>query len=125
MVPWWEAVRRTWLTTIVAALWGAATYHFSPLFFWWLTPVLAGMVLAAPIVRFSSSLGLGQGLGALHLLMVPSETQTPQELSMLDDLLPQTTTKIPMLQPFPEGQVQWQTLAVRATPVHPSPRRTL
>lgn len=110
MVPWREALQRTWLTTLAAMAWGGITWYFSPLFFWWLTPVILGMVLAAPIVRFTSSLELGQGLQSLHLLLVPTEVRPGATLALLDTLHPTRTA--PALPPsaLAAGRLHWQTV---------------
>ncbi|GAB2684115.1 glucans biosynthesis glucosyltransferase MdoH [Aliiglaciecola aliphaticivorans] len=58
-VPWSEAFKRTWAATTVAIFWGALTWYLTPLLFWWLAPVLIGLILGAPIIHYSSSLKLG------------------------------------------------------------------
>ncbi|MBU2879554.1 glucans biosynthesis glucosyltransferase MdoH [Aliiglaciecola lipolytica] len=58
-VPWSEAIKRTWAATTLAILWGALTWYLTPLLFWWLAPVLLGLILGAPIIHYSSSLKLG------------------------------------------------------------------
>jgi membrane glycosyltransferase len=83
MVPWGEAFGHTFPATLVAIIWGALTYVLTPVFFWWMTPVLAGLVLAAPIVRYSSSLALGEWLRNLGIFIAPSEAQEPKVLSDL------------------------------------------
>jgi len=80
---WWESVRRTWLGTAVGILWGGVTLHWAPLFFWWLSPVLFGLLAAAPLVRWSSSSSYGIMLKRRRLLAVPSETATPAALRNL------------------------------------------
>lgn len=75
MTPWNEAFKRTGVATVVAMVWGGVTFYYSELFFWWLSPVLAGLVLAPMIIRFSSSLALGGALSRLGLFAVDSEVQ--------------------------------------------------
>ncbi len=79
-LPWREALRHTWPGTLVGALWAGITWWVTPTFFWWLTPVWLGLLLAAPLVRWSSSLSLGRGLRRRGLLLVPSETSPPPVL---------------------------------------------
>ena len=55
MVPWKEAFGYTLFSSLVAIVWGSVAYYFTPVFFWWLSPILLGLILAAPIVRYSSS----------------------------------------------------------------------
>ncbi|MBB3141290.1 glucans biosynthesis glucosyltransferase MdoH [Halomonas organivorans] len=91
-LPWREALRHTWPGTLAGALWAGITWWYTPTFFWWLTPVWLGLMLAAPLVRWSSSLTLGRGLRRRGLLLVPSETappsvlrESPQPLAMPSD----------------------------------------
>jgi membrane glycosyltransferase len=74
MVPWRQAFYHTAFVGGIALIWGAITYTSSPLFFWWLTPVLTGLILAAPIVRYSSSITLGRLCRRLGIFVSPSET---------------------------------------------------
>ncbi|WP_049721549.1 glucans biosynthesis glucosyltransferase MdoH [Gilvimarinus polysaccharolyticus] len=83
MVPWREAFARTFPATLIAVVWGVLSYVLTPVFFWWMLPVLAGLVLAAPIVRYSSSLALGQWLRNAGVFIAPSEAQEPEVLAAL------------------------------------------
>lgn len=87
MVPWREAFAHTLPATVVALIWGGVTYVLTPVFFWWMTPVLAGLVLAAPIVRYSSSLRLGQWLRCKGIFVTPPETHEPHVLTEVARLL--------------------------------------
>ncbi|TFH85658.1 glucans biosynthesis glucosyltransferase MdoH [Billgrantia azerbaijanica] len=82
-VPWREAWRHTWHASLAGLLWAVVTWQLTPLFFWWLTPVWLGLLLAAPLVRLSSSLALGRALRRAGLLLVPSETRPPAVLHAL------------------------------------------
>jgi membrane glycosyltransferase len=53
------------------------------MFFWWLTPVIFGLLLAAPIVRYSSSITLGKLAKKIGVFMTPTEIN---EVSVLRDL---------------------------------------
>ncbi|APE31642.1 glucan biosynthesis glucosyltransferase H [Halomonas aestuarii] len=72
-VPWGEAFRHTWLASLIGAGWAASTYLLAPMFFWWLSPVWGGLLLAAPLVRVTSSPTLGRWLARAGLLRVPAE----------------------------------------------------
>jgi membrane glycosyltransferase len=92
LLPWSEAFARTARTSLVAIVWGALTYYYAPIFFWWLTPILTGLVLAAPIVRYSSSIYLGKLMQRLNIFLSPSETQEDpvlQEMKLLAAQKPQ------------------------------------
>jgi membrane glycosyltransferase len=50
-----------------------AAYAVSPALFLWMTPVLAGLVLAVPLVVITGSQRLGTGLRRAGLLRIPEE----------------------------------------------------
>ncbi|MCH4565322.1 glucans biosynthesis glucosyltransferase MdoH [Halomonas sp. EGI 63088] len=82
-VPWRETWRHTWQASLAGLLWAIVTWWYTPVFFWWLTPVWLGLLLAAPLVRWSSSLTLGRALRRAGLLLAPSETRPPAVLRKL------------------------------------------
>lgn len=88
-VGWDEALRRTLPMTVAALIWGTVSYGYAPAFFWWLPPILLGLVLAAPIVRWSSSLWLGGLTRRAGLLIAPSETGEEPLLADLEHCLQQ------------------------------------
>lgn len=73
LVPWAEAWRRTAAGALLALMAGLLTWFVAPVFFWWLTPVLAGLLLAAPIVRYSSSARLGEAARRCGIFVTPDE----------------------------------------------------
>ena len=81
-VAWREALRRTAGVTAIGAIWASATLYYSPLFFLWLTPIFAGLLLAAPLVWGTSSTKAGQWTRRRGLFLVPSETSNPAELQL-------------------------------------------
>ncbi|GAB3020939.1 glucans biosynthesis glucosyltransferase MdoH [Bowmanella dokdonensis] len=83
MVPWSDSLRRSAPASLIALLWGTITYLFTPVLFWWMMPVLLGLVLAAPIIRFSSSLTLGRWARRLGIFVSPSEHREPEVLRAL------------------------------------------
>ena len=64
----------------MALAWGAAMYFYTPQFFWWLTPVLIGLLLAGPLVKLSSGDRVARWLSHLGLLAIPAELQGKVEL---------------------------------------------
>ena len=80
MLSWAESGRSAGWMTGVGAVWSAVTLYFSPVFFVWLTPIFVGLLLAVPLVRWTSSDRLGDWVKHRGLLLVPSETQPPAEL---------------------------------------------
>ncbi|MDQ9091978.1 glucans biosynthesis glucosyltransferase MdoH [Pseudoalteromonas haloplanktis] len=83
MVPWKEAIGYTLIATLVAIAWGSVAYYYTPTFFWWLSPILVGLILAAPIVRYSSSIGFGVKLRKMGIFICPSEVDNDDTLAAL------------------------------------------
>ena len=83
MVSWKEAFGYTLFSTVVAVVWGGVAYYFTPVFFWWLSPILLGLLLAAPIVRYSSSIEFGIALRKLGIFICPSEVDNDKTLAAL------------------------------------------
>ena len=85
VVAWPEAWRQTITATVVGAVWAGLTVSYSPTFFLWLTPIFTGLLLAAPLVRLTSSRSLGQVARRWGLFLVPSEISPPVELQALEE----------------------------------------
>jgi membrane glycosyltransferase len=86
-IAWSEAWSSVVLISIVGAGWAGATLYFSPKFFLWMTPIFVGLLLAAPLIRWTSSQSLGEWTQRLGLFLVPSETVPPLELQVFPPLL--------------------------------------
>jgi membrane glycosyltransferase len=99
LLPWGECIARTSRMTLAAALWGYVTYLYAPIFFWWLLPVVTGLVLSAPLVRYSSSLDLGRRARAHKIFITPSESEEDPVLTHMNELL--ATTPAPLATPAP------------------------
>lgn len=80
-LSWSDAFRAAAAPTVVGLVWGAATLMMSPLFFAWLSPILAGLLLSAPLLRWTSSPSLGIAARRIGLLGVPSEVAPPPEVA--------------------------------------------
>ena len=65
-------------------VWGISAFILVPSFFWWLSPVLAGLVLSAPLSIFLGKAGFGRRARELGLFLTPDETEPPQELIRLE-----------------------------------------
>ena len=83
-VPWREAWRRTVGVNVVGTTWAAVTLYFSPGFFLWLTPIVVGLLLATPLVAWTSRGTIGLWTRRAGLFLVPSEIVLPPELKTLD-----------------------------------------
>ncbi len=74
-VAWRRAAREACWITGTGLAWGAITLAVSMSFFLWLTPIFAGLLFALPLIRWTSSRGLGRLAREAGLLLVPSETE--------------------------------------------------
>ncbi|MGB1840438.1 MAG: glucans biosynthesis glucosyltransferase MdoH [Longimicrobiales bacterium] len=80
-LTWSEATRAARGPTAVGLVWGGVTLALSPLFFVWMSPIFLGLILSVPLVRWTSLRRPGRRMRALGLLLVPSETTEPEEVS--------------------------------------------
>ena len=68
-------------------VWGALIIVAAPGYFWWILPVLAGLVLSVPIAVLSSRSTIGRWARRRGLLLTPEETAPPEELRRLNAAL--------------------------------------
>jgi len=80
---WREAILTHAPHMTFGLVWGASSYVLLPSFFWWLSPVLAGLVFSVPISIALSKTSLGRQARRLGLLLTPEETHPPFELHRL------------------------------------------
>jgi membrane glycosyltransferase len=117
-VPWNEALKHTLLVTLTAIIWGGLAYLYAPKYFWWLLPVLVGLVLAAPIIRYSGSIWLGQLARRLGIFSVSSETLRIEVIAVIDGYenhyqqAPMAPTQSLNLSNTPEEK--WRQMAIQS-----------
>ena len=138
-----EAVRFGAIPTLLGIGWGAATWIYAPEFFWWLTPVIAGLVMSIPLLMLSSLPGLGRRLAALGLFRSPEESRPSLPLQYVDRALAELPRRLAYARasarPIPQAPVPirapmqaqpfdaWSLRGLirrrkrRAAPVHPQP----
>lgn len=80
---WREGILTHGGHTVFGLVWGISSYILSPGFFYWLSPVIAGLVFSIPVSIALSKLRLGQNAKALKLFLSPEETIPPYELRRL------------------------------------------
>jgi membrane glycosyltransferase len=80
---WGRALLRYGGCTLFGALWGWAVYITAPDLLPWFSPVLAGLLLAVPLVAISSRAELGLAALRRGWFVIPEETAPPQELEWL------------------------------------------
>jgi membrane glycosyltransferase len=94
---WREAIITHGGQTVFGFVWGVAAFVMWPAFFWWLSPVLAGLVLSIPVSILLSKAGLGRGARALGIFLTPEETHPPYELKRLHQNLAECYRHLPPL----------------------------
>ncbi|HLY51984.1 MAG TPA: glucans biosynthesis glucosyltransferase MdoH [Steroidobacteraceae bacterium] len=75
-----EAFARQKWQLVLGLLWGAALLFLARPFFWWLSPVLVGLVCGIGLTVWTSHASAGELALRLRLLLVPEETEPPEEL---------------------------------------------
>ncbi len=78
---WREALRHHAGATLLACVWGGGVYWLNPQYFWWLTPILAALVLSIPVSVLMSRGRFGDRARAWGLFLTPEETSTPLEIT--------------------------------------------
>jgi membrane glycosyltransferase len=86
--PWGEIVRRHWFQTLIGATLAGVLYWFSPPLFLWMSPTLAGLVLAIPLSRASGSPRVGRVMRFLGMLVIPEEVAPPALMRRRAELMP-------------------------------------
>ncbi|MBI5768200.1 MAG: glucans biosynthesis glucosyltransferase MdoH [Verrucomicrobia bacterium] len=97
---WREAIITHGGQTLFGVVWGATAFIMWPAFFWWLSPVLAGLVLSIPVSILLSKAALGRGARSLGVFLTPEETYPPYELKRLHQNLAECYRHLPPLKPL-------------------------
>ena len=95
--------------------WGAAILVMAPRFIWWMLPVIAGLILSAPLTALTSRASVGKFLRRLGLLLTPEEVAPPPELKQLLD---SCATETQLLLASPD---QMRANEARERPALPAP----
>ena len=77
---WPQALRRHGLQTAIGLAWISLVALEAPEFLPWLSPVAAGLLLAAPLSVLTSRTGAGLAARRLGLFLTPAETRVPREI---------------------------------------------
>ena len=81
---WGEAVRRHALGSVLALTWIGVIIVSATAFQWWLSPVLAGLLLAIPLSAWTSRSGPGRWLAQRGIFVIPEELQPPPVLAEVE-----------------------------------------
>jgi membrane glycosyltransferase len=97
---WREAIITHGGQSLFGLVWGVSALILLPEFFWWLSPVLAGMVVAIPLSIFLSKNGVGRRARELGLFLIPEETQPNYELRRLRQNLAECYRHLQPIEPL-------------------------
>jgi membrane glycosyltransferase len=115
-LSWGQGLRVYWVPTFAGVFWGLSMFVLSPGFFYWLSPVAAGLALSVPIAVLTSREGLGRALGRLGLLRTPPDTMPAPEISELEarfqEVPSEGPSRIPRANGFARAVVLPQVLSV-------------
>lgn len=84
MLPWRQALRFSYLLTLLGAVWAGLTAVYTPTLFLWLLPVFSGLILAAPIIRLSSSEKFGRWCMHRGIFLIASERKPLSAIRQID-----------------------------------------
>ena len=84
---WGEAIRQHGLDSLWASAWGASLFWLNPHYFWWVTPIIAALILAVPLSVHTSRVGPGDRARRWGLFLIPEEGAPPSELRDLGAFL--------------------------------------
>lgn len=104
---WREAIITHSGQTAFGLVWGVSAFILAPQFFWWLSPVVAGLVLSAPVSIFLGKAGFGARARELGLFLTPEETEPPPELVRLRQHLEECYR---LMQPIPQLRADYGLL---------------
>ena len=97
---WREAILTHWPQTAVGLIWGASALALSPMFFWWMLPVISGLILSVPLSIFLSKGSIGLQARDLGLFLTPDETQPPYVLTRLEKNLAECYQHLQPIEPL-------------------------
>lgn len=80
---WREAILTHGPQMVFGLVWGASSFVIWPAYFWWLSPVLAGIVFSIPLSIALSKPSFGRQLLRWGMFMTPEEVNPPHELKRL------------------------------------------
>jgi len=97
---WREAILTHAGHTAIGLVWGLSAFILVPQFFWWLSPVLAGLAFSIPLSIFLSKTGFGQASLRLGIFLTPEETRPGYELKRLHQNLAECYQHLRPIEPL-------------------------
>ncbi len=92
--PWTKLFRRHWLQTVAGVAISVVLAYVSLPLFLWMSPALAGLVLALPLSAASGSVTLARAFRLVGLLTVPEEIQAPRVIALRDQIEAQLEPRV-------------------------------
>ncbi len=87
VISWRESAHFHWKHMVIGVLLGITAFLLSPELLAWLSPTVAGLVLAIPLSKASGSVRLGQWFSNVGLLRIPEERATPDLVRRRDEIV--------------------------------------
>jgi membrane glycosyltransferase len=113
-IAWRTAIGAHWGQTLLGLAIGALTLAIDLNLFWWLSPLVLGLLLAIPIAQLSSRLDLGMRSGRLGLFLIPEEVATPRVIARANEL----HARLALETPAPRDGLAWVLGDPLANAVH-------
>lgn len=87
MTTWGEAFSTHASQLLLGIAAGVVTWFYVPAFFWWFTPVMAGLLLSVPVSVLSSRSDFGRAARRLGLFLTPEEVAPPKVLERYGEII--------------------------------------
>jgi membrane glycosyltransferase len=81
---WGEALRYHGPAIVLGVVWTGVASYVGDSFLYWMSPILAGLLLAATVSVWTSRSRYGKALQARHILATPEELNPPAVLEIAD-----------------------------------------
>lgn len=103
-VSWRHAIALGALPTILAIIWASLLMYFVPSLILWLLPVLTGLLLAIPIIRYSSSQIVADWCVKQSIMANPKDFRPDDCIGLVDQLSANLDARTPceQTQPLPQ-----------------------
>lgn len=110
MVSWIAAIQLGSIPMLIAAAWLYILWVYAPALLLWLAPVLTGMFLAIPIIRYSSSQSIGRWCKQRNVLASPKDMETDDCIALVAHLMVEIPSRQSEEAHNPLPKVKWQDM---------------
>lgn len=121
-LPWRAVVRVYARHTLFGVLLAGAAYAVSWSLFLWMTPVIAGLLLAIPLAALTANARLGRRLRRIGLLLVPEERRPPAILLRANELASAIAAFLPPMDALERLSADARLLAAHRAMIVPQAR---